>query len=343
MVENVMLACLVVCARGASLAVHEELTVASYNIRTASRWAVRDGGDGRNHRTWPARRSAVAKTIEIARASVVGTQEGLARQLDDLVSLLGPHWRCVGAGRVGDGSDEDETAGIVWDDRRVELLESGDFWLSETPEVRGSKSWGASLPRVATWAAFAVRGHEGRFAVVNAHLDHLSERARFESAKLLATRANALADDGTRAVFVTGDFNAVKTERWYEAIADGARFVDAWIAATSTTCGVCGQSTYHGWLGGEAPSANWIKPHEGPAAKAIALSGERHIDAVFVSTSALGTLGTLAQARVVTDDKRKRAFGGPFASDHYPVVVTFRWQPHHTARAQSTDSQTPDL
>ena len=149
MVENVMLACLVVCARGASLAVHEELTVASYNIRTAfahaarvcfdarlptsktltkyvvgaggslgmqswsarrSRWAVRDGGDGRNHRTWPARRSAVAKTIEIARASVVGTQEGLARQLDDLVSLLGPHWRCVGAGRVGDGSDEDETA-----------------------------------------------------------------------------------------------------------------------------------------------------------------------------------------------------------------------------------------
>ena len=86
----------------------------------------------------------------------------------------------------------------MWDDRRVELLESGDFWLSETPEVRGSKSWGASLPRVATWAAFAVRGHEGRFAVVNAHLDHLSERARFESAKLLATRANALADDGTR-------------------------------------------------------------------------------------------------------------------------------------------------
>ena len=146
----------------------DEVTVATYNVRTASQWAVRDGGDEYHGRMRPARRSAVAKTIRISGAAVVGTQvpvespgdltivlcarslrrliysscvsnntphcaifilfclgmigvaifqEGLAWQLDDLLTLLGPAWQRVGVGRYNGtrdaGGDEDELAAIL--------------------------------------------------------------------------------------------------------------------------------------------------------------------------------------------------------------------------------------
>jgi endonuclease/exonuclease/phosphatase family metal-dependent hydrolase len=130
------------------------------------------------------------------------------------------------------------------------LVDAGDFWLSDDPS-RSSKAWGATLPRVASWARFTTikaTGAGRAFAVLNAHLDHASAVARVESARLLRSRAHALSwlhgsghgahrihageagrhirssgrrsDDGESrsgspaeaVVFVTGDFNAVKGE-----------------------------------------------------------------------------------------------------------------------------------
>lgn len=185
---------------------HESVTVMSFNIRTASRWAATDGGDRRAGRTWDRRSHSVARAIEIGAAAVVGTQEGLGWQVDELVALLGPSWRRVGGGRVGDGSDDDETASILYDSASVALVATGDYWLSETPAV-SSTSWGAALPRVATWATFAGGGGE-RFAVVNCHFDHASSDARTRSAGLVAADS-ARRFDADDVVFLTGDFNAV--------------------------------------------------------------------------------------------------------------------------------------
>jgi endonuclease/exonuclease/phosphatase family metal-dependent hydrolase len=339
--------------------VPDELVVASYNIRTSSNWAVRDGGDGMNGRTWSARRALVAKTIKISGAAVVGTQEGLGWQLDELLASLGPSWQRVGAGRYGDGGDEDELAAILFDSEKIELVRNGDFWLSESPE-RSSKSWGASLPRVASWATFrlvvATSGHQREFKVLNVHFDHASEHAREQSAKLVRKRVEqGLAPSGDSSigagvVFVTGDFNAVKTESWFKEIT-GASFgegfdslgekgetgdsyvwlIDAWAFATQRSCGACGQGTFHAWKGSFEPSPNWRRPFRGQEGQAVALSGERHIDAIFVTREAL-QLGEVHKAKVLTDDRRRSNFGGPFASDHYPVVVTYRWRTGHTPR-----------
>ena len=133
------------------------INVMSYNVRTASRWASTDGGDERAGRSWPLRKASVAKAIEIGRADVVGTQEGLAWQVDELAEALSAaSWRRVGGGRVGDNSDEDETAraarvtstrvaerrarrSLLYDSDRLRLLEHGTYWLSETPEAAGSR------------------------------------------------------------------------------------------------------------------------------------------------------------------------------------------------------------
>lgn len=303
-----------------------ELRVMTYNIRTASRWAVVDGKDGVHGRTWHDRRHAVAKSIEIGGAAVVATQEGLAWQLDELVGLLGPSWRWVGSGRYGDGGDEDEHAAVLYDSGTVALASSRDFWLSETPE-HSSKSWGSALPRIATCALF--RFGDLDFAVVSVHLDHVSELARSRSAALLR---NINAPD---VAFLAGDFNAPKSEQWYSDLTAHGTFLDAWTHADAVTCGSCGQSTYHAWRGSSEPSDQWVRPFGGDESRRIAISGTRHIDCVFVSAAALDR-GRLAKARVITDDKRRRQYGGPFASDHYPVAVTY--VPHQPRLVGTTSS-----
>ena len=304
----------------------DSVTIMSYNIRTASRWATVDGGDGKSGRSWAARKRSVAKTVEISGAAVAGTQEGLAWQVDELVSLLGPDWARVGGGRVGDGSDEDETASVVFDARRVAVVDHGDYWLSETPEV-SSKSWGAALPRVATWAVFETRGTAElrRFAVVNVHLDHASDEARSNAAELIRRDAAARRHSLPPAVFLTGDFNALKSDPWYAALTRDGGFVDAWPAASERTCGSCGQATFHDWKGSFAYSKQWLRVQTHDESIAIAMTGERHIDAVFLSRGALDA-GAVTKARVITDDKRRRTTGGPFASDHYPVTATYEWR-----------------
>ncbi|KAJ1454545.1 Endonuclease/exonuclease/phosphatase, partial [Pelagophyceae sp. CCMP2097] len=281
------------CLGAAADADAADVRIASYNVRVASKWARDDGFDKMHRRTWEERRSKVAKMIEIASCSVVGSQEGLGWQLDELIQLIGPKtWRRIGVGRVGDGTDDDETAGILYDSARLALVDSGDFWLSETPE-KSSKSWGASLPRLATWAVFQTNGR--KFAVLNTHFDHQSATARRQSARLLRERALALEARFGAPVFVTGDFNADKTEAWHdELVQDATPFrllqdgglVDAWSSAAARACGACAASTYHAWRG--AYKRVDVE---------LALSGLKHIDGIFATRSALAQ-GEIVLARM---------------------------------------------
>ena len=190
----------------------KSIRVMTYNIRTASQWARTHGGDVQNGRTWNKRRNNVARAFKIAKAIVVGTQEGLDQQIEYLAKTL--KYSRVGAGRGTRNEDENEYAALLYNAGVVELIASGNFWLSSTPNVPGSTSWNTTLPRVATWGIFRFTADGGAlFAVLNTHLDHTSEWAREKSALLLRQRAHEIAAKCDKCpVFLTADFNGRKSE-----------------------------------------------------------------------------------------------------------------------------------
>lgn len=172
------------------------LTVMSFNIRygTAS-----DGDDA-----WPHRRALLIETIAGRQPDVLGLQEALRFQLDELASAL-PGYGEIGVGRE-DGVTAGEYAAILYRRERVTPETTGTFWLSATPEIPGSTTWGNRITRICTWAVF-VDGQTGRrFAVANVHLDHESQPSREQAVALVLARLDALAPG--LPVVLLGDFNA---------------------------------------------------------------------------------------------------------------------------------------
>jgi len=158
--------------------------------------------DGKQN--WKYRKDQVADLIRSKAVDLVGTQEVLKNQLDDLLSRL-PDYSYVGVGRT-DGQTAGEYSAILYQKKRWQLLTSGNFWLSEAPELPGSRGWDAACERIVTWALLEEKESGFRLALFNTHFDHVGQTARKESAQLLLERIRAIA--GTLPVIVTGDFNA---------------------------------------------------------------------------------------------------------------------------------------
>src|SRR5688572_7016993 len=173
------------------------LRVMTFNIRYGT------APDGDN--AWPNRRDFVVRVIRDFDPHVLGTQEALAFQLAFIEEQL-PHYVPIGVGRE-DGREAGEYSAILYDRRRLEPLAQGTFWLSDTPEVAGSTSWGNRITRIATWARFADRVAGANFYVFNTHFDHESQPARERSALLLLERI-AARPPPHEPVVVMGDFNA---------------------------------------------------------------------------------------------------------------------------------------
>lgn len=153
------------------------LRLMSFNLR-------RDAdSDGANR--WARRRDAVARLVERHAPHVLGTQEALPHMLADLDARL-PRYRRVGTCRDGDGSGEH--VALYYDASRLILVAWGDLWLSDAPNLPGSRSWGNRLPRMVTWARLTDQETGVSFTVANTHLDHESAPARERAARFLAER-----------------------------------------------------------------------------------------------------------------------------------------------------------
>lgn len=211
------------------------LRVVSANLRLN---VASDGDDA-----WPHRREAVARVLD--GADLVGVQEALPDMLDDLAERR-PELRRIGVGRDADGGGE--ASAILYRADRLDLLASGTFWLSETPEVAGSQSWDAALPRIATWGRFRDRASGATFVHLNTHFDHVGEMARQQSARLIAERLPALADGV--AVVVTGDLNATPESAAYHTFAE-AGLLDAWLVSATPPAGPAGTWNAFGAFEGE--------------------------------------------------------------------------------------------
>jgi endonuclease/exonuclease/phosphatase family metal-dependent hydrolase len=183
------------------------LRVTSFNIRHSR------AKDGPNH--WTLRRDVFFETLKRAQPDLLGLQEVLADQAAEIRAAMPGH-DFVGVGR-NDAKEDGEFSPILFRRERFEKLDSGHFWLSQTPETIGSRGWDANIPRLVTWVKLRDRlANDRRFLFVNTHWDHMGQVARLESARLMRQR---LAPD--LPVIVTGDFNCTEDDPPYAALLHG--------------------------------------------------------------------------------------------------------------------------
>lgn len=181
----------------ATAGVQEPVDVMTFNIRYGS---ANDGDHA-----WPNRRDLVASTIRDHAPHLLGLQEALRFQLDELATAL-PGYAEIGVGR-DDGLTRGEYAAILVDTARFTILDHDTFWLSDTPDVPGSMHWGNRITRIATWARVADRRTSDTVRIYNVHFDHESQPSRERAARLLLDRMASDASSTDRLILV-GDFNA---------------------------------------------------------------------------------------------------------------------------------------
>lgn len=256
------------------------LRVMSFNVRFPS------PNDGPN--VWDARRDIMVGVIRRYKPDLIGTQELYRSQGDYIVQKL-PAYTWFGLSRRG--NQEDEHMGVFYRRSRLELLDSGNFWLSETPGVPGSMSWGVSLPRMVTWAEFRDKRTGKHFRYFNTHFPHRQQddEARQHCARLILERIQALPAETT--VLMTGDFNSDISAEPHRILASA--LTDAW-QQVSKPSGP--RATFHRFTGR-------------PAAL-------RRIDWILYR-------GNLTPRKVETITYNRK---GRYPSDHFPVLAVFNWR-----------------
>lgn len=168
-----------------------------------------------NANGWGDRVKRINKVITDNEPLCVGTQEGLIHMLTDMDNLLDEYsW----IGEAREGADRGEFNSIFYKNNELELIEWSQFWLSETPEVKGSKSWGTSLPRICTWAQFRDKVSGREFRVYNTHLDHESELAREEGIKVILNFVRESYKENKVPFMIMGDFNCFINEKVFKIV-----------------------------------------------------------------------------------------------------------------------------
>ena len=176
-----------------------------------------------------ARRLVMRALIEDVRPDVMGTQEGMYRQIKDLAADL-PEYAWIGMGR--DGGSRGEFMAVFYRRERFEPLEFDHFWLSDTPDRIGSTTWGNSNRRMVTWVRFRELEGAQEFYFLNTHFDHQVQAARQKSAQLVEQRVEQLSTH--LPIILVGDFNAAAgANAAYDTLVGKGRFTDTWAQPTN--------------------------------------------------------------------------------------------------------------
>jgi len=224
---------------------------------------------------------------------IFGTQEGHTWQLDTICSRM-PGYTYIGVGR-DDGDKAGEHSAIIYNTGLFELVDHGDFWLSETPE-KVSMGWDAACVRICTWGHFRHKPTGREFLYFNLHMDHVGTVARVESAKLIKRKIDSL---GTKLpTFLSGDFNVDQFSPSYATVTEGGTLVDSHDVA---------DTVYE--LNG---TFNNFKPNS---------YSDKRIDHIFVSPDI-----KVKRYGILTDSYRTVEADGSIRtrmpSDHFPVAIT---------------------
>lgn len=256
-----------------------ELNVMTFNIR------LDVPSDSLNR--WQYRKDNAAEMVRMNDVDILGMQEVLLNQMNDLKERL-PQYTTIGVGRE-DGADKGEFSPIFYKKDRFSAIESGTFWVSETPEVAGSKGWDASYIRVATWAILKEKATGKEIFAINTHLDNDGLIARKEGGNLLLKKAEELGKG--LPIVLTGDFNDTPQSEAIKNITDASKTNHLLDSKTIAL---------------KASGTDWTFHNFGRLAE----SERPLIDYIFVSKQ------IKVQDYVVLPD----TLNGTFVSDHKPVL-----------------------
>jgi endonuclease/exonuclease/phosphatase family metal-dependent hydrolase len=254
------------------------LNVMTFNIRYNT---PRDSANA-----WSFRKNFVGSQILFHEVHILGVQEALYDQIQDLQERL-PAYRRVGVGR-DDGATKGEFSAIFFDSTRLEMVTSGTFWLSPTPSVAGSKGWDAALPRIATWATLRDKQSKSTVTVINTHFDHQGVQARKESANLILQKLSAMRPREN--ALVMGDLNSIPSDA--PATIFSSALKDSKAISLTGHYGPTG--TFNGFERNELD--------------------DNPIDYIFVSSD----------IEVLRHATLSQSWRGRFSSDHFPVFARLR-------------------
>jgi endonuclease/exonuclease/phosphatase family metal-dependent hydrolase len=195
----------------------QPIKVMTYNIR------YDNTGDGVNQ--WANRKEKVANLIRKNDPDLIGLQEALIHQINDLLLLL-PDYTFYGTGR-DDGKEKGEFSCILIRHARFGVLRDSTIWLSETPGIPGSKGWDAQLPRVATWTELYDKETKKEILYVNTHFDHVGTLARTNSAVLINNLVVDFYKIKPIAVIVSGDLNVQRDTEAFKVLSEPKLLMDS--------------------------------------------------------------------------------------------------------------------
>lgn len=251
------------------------MKIMTYNLRYASDTPPN---------AWDDRKELMVELLEQTSPDIIGTQEGLFHQLQDLEKAL-PNYGWIGLGR--EGGNRGEFMAIFYKKAGFEVLEFDHFWLSDSPQTMGDNSWGNSCVRMATWVRFLDKETDKQFYVLNTHFDHVSEEGRQKSAELLIKMSETFTQEIP--LMITGDFNAGEDSVPYQVLVNDGPFTDVWETAGRKTNAEIGSFNDFTDPLGHHVRIDWLLYQGGLQVKSV-----ETID---------------------------QAFDGKFPSDHFPIVA----------------------
>lgn len=256
-----------------------EITLATFNIR------FDNPQDSLNN--WKYRKDNVADFIRTQNLDIVGMQEVLHNQLEDLKARL-PEYAEVGVGRE-DGKTKGEYAPIFFKKDRFEILDNNTFWLSQYPDSVGFIGWDGACTRIATWAKMKDRQNGKIFMAINTHFDHVGTEARRKGALLIIEKIKEIVGD--KPAVLTGDFNVNELSEAYNTLTTNSFVLKDAHKEAETKQGV--DYTFHNF--------GKIKP-----------SSCEKIDFIFITPNI-----KVISSYIPQEANQK----GKFLSDHNPEVV----------------------
>ena len=253
----------------------QDLKVMTYNIRLSL--------ESDKENAWDNRKEDALALMSYYHPDYFGVQEAVPQQMVDIKTNL-KDYDYVGVGR-DDGKKQGEYSAVFYDRNKLEVLKSGTFWLSETPE-KPSKGWDAAYNRVCTYAFFKIKKSGKKFLAMNLHFDHVGDVARVNSSKLILEKIKEL-NPQNLPLTLTGDFNLTDDTEPIKIISQSLDNV-----------------FYHS-----------RKPHYGPVGTFTAFDvntvPKDRIDYIFVK-------GFEVQSNRTINDRRENLL---YPSDHYPILA----------------------
>lgn len=280
------------CAQNNEKSEPDSMVVATFNLRQANH---KDSVAGNG---WGQRAPHVAEVVKYHGFDIFGTQEGFKYMLDTLKANL-PGFEYIGVGR-DNGADEGEHAAIFYNTDKFDVLDHGDFWLSETPDSV-SFGWDAVCRRICTWGKFRHKESGFTFVYFNLHMDHVGVVARAESAKLILQKIKEFPEP--LPVMLSGDFNVDQTNEGYKLINESGVMKDAYDTTDFRYINSCTFNNYN---------TNEMR---------LTKEGEpMRIDHIFLSPEFdVKKYGVLTDTyRTMNEDS---TYVARTPSDHYPVAI----------------------